>query len=134
MAKNTTIAWTHHTFNPWIGCTKVSMGCDNCYAETLDHRWGDDNWGKGKPRRITSDSNWRQPLAWNRAAANAGRIDKVFCGSMCDVMDDEAPAGGRERLWELIDQTPHLIWQLLTKRPHRYLRAMSASRPMWSSL
>jgi protein gp37 len=46
----------------------------------------------------------------------------VFCASLADVMDDEAPGGARERLWDLIDQTPNLIWQLLTKRPHRYHR------------
>lgn len=109
-------------FNAWIGCTAVSLGCDNCYAETLNHRWGNDNWGKGKERRVTSDSNWKQPLAWDKAAGKAGRIDKVFCASLADVMDDEAPEGVRERLWELIDNTPNLIWQLLTKRPHRYER------------
>lgn len=122
MGEVTKISWTDHTFNPWIGCTKVSPGCDNCYAETLNHRWGDDNWGKGKPRRMTSDSNWRQPLKWDRDAAQSGVKAKVFCASLADVMDDEAPEGGRERLWELIDRTPNLIWQLLTKRPHRYER------------
>jgi protein gp37 len=103
------------------------MGCDNCYAETLNHRWGSDNWGKGKPRRVTSDVNWRQPIAWNKSAQAAGRIDKVFCASLADVMDDEAPEGARERLWELIDKTPNLIWQLLTKRPHRYGKYLPAT-------
>ncbi len=60
----TTISWTDYTFNPWIGCTEVSPGCDNCYARTLDRRWGHDSWGKGKPRRLTSAANWRKPLAW----------------------------------------------------------------------
>jgi protein gp37 len=122
MGKETHIAWTDHTFNPWIGCTKVSPGCDHCYAETLNHRWGNSNWGKGQPRRVTSDANWKQPLAWNREAEAAGRKSTVFCASMADVMDDEAPEGARDRLWELIDKTPNLIWQLLTKRPHRYQR------------
>jgi protein gp37 len=122
MAEETSIAWTDHTFNPFIGCTKVSPGCDNCYAETLNHRWGHDNWGKGKVRRLTSDSNWREPLRWDRVAAKAAVRANVFCGSLCDVMDDEAPAGARDRLWELIDSTPNLFWQLLTKRPQRYMR------------
>lgn len=120
MGATTKIAWTDHTFNPWIGCTKVSAGCDHCYAETLNHRWGNDNWGKGKPRRLTSNSNWREPLKWNKAAEAAGIKAKVFCASLADVMDDEAPEGARERLWGLIDITPNLIWQLLTKRPQRY--------------
>lgn len=124
MAENTNISWTSHTHNPWIGCTKVSPGCDACYAETLNHRWGNDNWGKGKPRRLTADANWDKPRVWDHHAKKAGRIDKVFCGSMCDVMDDEAPEGARERLWELIDKTPNLYWQLLTKRPQRYVREL----------
>ena len=122
MGTETKIAWTMHTHNPWIGCTKVSPGCDHCYAETLNHRWGNDNWGKGKPRRTTSDANWKQPLRWNKAADAAGEKQMVFCASLADVMDDEAPEGQRERLWELIDSTPNLIWQLLTKRPQRYVR------------
>lgn len=122
MGETTKISWTDHTFNGWIGCTKVSPGCDNCYAETLNSRWGKDNWGKGKPRRTTADSNWHQPLKWDREAADQGIKAKVFCGSLCDVMDDESPHGMRERLWALIDHTPNLIWQLLTKRPHRYER------------
>ena len=68
MGEVTKISWTNHTFNPWIGCTKVSAGCDHCYAESLNHRWGNDNWGKGKPRRVTSESNWKEPLRWNKAA------------------------------------------------------------------
>jgi protein gp37 len=122
MGTETKISWCDHTHNPWIGCTKVSDGCDHCYAETLNHRWGNDNWGKGKPRRITSDANWKLPLKWDKEAYRLGRKDKVFCASLADVMDDEAPEGQRERLWELIDNTPNLIWQLLTKRPQRYVR------------
>jgi protein gp37 len=122
MGKETGISWTSHTFNPWWGCTKVSPGCDNCYAETLDARWGDPHWGKGVPRRIFGAKHWAEPLAWNAAAMRAGKSALVFCASMADVMDDEAPVGQRERLWELIDNTPNLIWQLLTKRPQRYMR------------
>lgn len=122
MGETTGIAWTDSTFNPWWGCTKVSPGCDHCYAETLDKRWGDPHWGKGVPRRVFGDKHWSEPLKWDRDAEAAGEIRKVFCASMADVMDDEAPAGQRERLWELIDNTPHLIWQLLTKRPLRYER------------
>lgn len=122
MGKTTGISWTDHTFNPWWGCTAVSAGCDHCYAEAFDKRVGGQHWGKGQPRRIMSDKYWAGPLAWNAIAQKAGVKAKVFCASMADVMDDEAPEGQRERLWKLIDQTPHLIWQLLTKRPHRYGR------------
>lgn len=120
MGEVTGISWTDHTFNPWWGCTKVSPGCDNCYAEAFDKRVGGSHWGKGEPRRTFGDKHWNEPLKWNRQAEKEGRKHLVFCASMADVMDDEAPEGARDRLWKLIDETPHLIWQLLTKRPQRY--------------
>lgn len=59
MAENTKIQWTDHTFNPWIGCTKVSPGCDHCYAEHLMDGWlGRVKWGPGQPRKRTSAANW----------------------------------------------------------------------------
>lgn len=99
----------------------MSPACDNCYAREFAKRLGY-GWGKGVPRRTFGDKHWAEPLAWNRAAQAAGNPAYVFCASMADVMDDEAPEGQRERLWDLIDHTPWLIWQLLTKRPHRYAR------------
>lgn len=127
MGKETGISWTNHTFNPWWGCTKVSPGCDFCYAEAFDKRVGGAHWGKGAPRREFGDKHWNEPLKWNRDAEKAGKPAMVFCASMADIMDDEAPEGARERLWKLIDDTPHLIWQLLTKRPHRYERYLPAT-------
>lgn len=120
MGIETAISWTNHTFNPWWGCTKVSDGCDNCYAEGLDKRIGGDHWGPGKPRREFGEKHWNEPLKWNELARAAGRPSLVFCASMADIMDGEAPFGARKRLWELIDRTPQLIWQLLTKRPQFY--------------
>ena len=122
MGKTTSISWTDCTYNPWWGCTKVSDACDHCYSEALAKRCGYDIWGKGKPRLTLSDKNWAQPLRWDAEAAREGKTVRVFSGSMCDVMDDEAPDGQRDRLWELINATPHLTWQLLTKRPQRFSR------------
>ncbi len=127
MGEHTSIAWTDRTFNPWWGCTKVSPGCDHCYAESWDARFAGNHWGKGMARREFGDKHWNEPLRWNRLAEKAGAPLKVFCGSMCDVMDDEAPKGARERLWGIIDATPHLTWQLLTKRPQRYARYLPHS-------
>jgi protein gp37 len=121
MGEKTAISWTDATYNPWWLCTEVSPGCDNCYARELAKRWGY-GWGKGVPRRTFGDKHWNEPLKWDRRAKEDGTKTKVFCASMADIMDDEAPEGQRERLWELIDNTPNLIWQLLTKRPQRYLR------------
>lgn len=120
MGEVTEIAWTDSTHNAWIGCTKISPGCKFCYAEKGNHRWGHDNWGPGKPRQVLTDAYWRKPLGWNKRAALAKRRHLVFCSSQADVMDDEAPEGQRERLWELIRQTPNLTWLLLTKRPENW--------------
>jgi protein gp37 len=79
------------------------------------------------PRRVFGDKHWAEPLKWNKDAQAKGGRHKVFCASMADVMDDEAPEGQRERLWDLINQTPYLIWQLLTKRPQRYSRYLPKS-------
>ncbi len=68
MAENSKIEWTDATFNPWEGCQKVGPGCDNCYAEARNARFGGGtapNWGPGAPRRRTSPANWRKPLQWN---------------------------------------------------------------------
>lgn len=137
MADETAIDWTDHTFNPWWGCTEVHgpggqpSECDGCYARTQSIRygWSDEGnsgpalWGPTAARRFLSDANWRKPLAWDRAAAEAGRPALVFCGSFCDVFEARQDLDEqRARLWELIEETPNLIWQLLTKRPEHVLR------------
>ncbi len=119
MAENSKIEWCDSTFNPWIGCTKVSPGCDHCYAETLmDKRMHVVQWGQGRKR--TSAANWRQPLAWERGHSDFmtlhNRRQRVFCASLADVFDNEAPAVWRAELFALIGLTPHLDWLLLTKR------------------
>lgn len=115
MGAKTGIEWCDHTFNPWIGCTHAGPGCDHCYAERMSGRFGV-TWGPGQTRKITSAANWRQPLVWDRKAARDGMRRRVFCASLADVFDHEAPDEWRERLWSLIDATPHLDWLLLTKR------------------
>ena len=116
MAENSAIEWTDHTFNPWVGCQKVSPGCDHCYAETLmDHRWKRVEWGPDGERVRTK--NWSGPRKWNREAGERGERARVFCASLADVFDNKAPEGAREDLWQLISETPNLDWLLLTKRP-----------------
>ena len=123
MAKDSAIEWTHHTFNPWWGCTKVSPGCKHCYAETWARRVGQDVWGPRAPRRELSDSYWREPIAWNAAAVRHGERHRVFCASMADVFEDRRDLDAkRERLWRLIAATPQLDWLLLTKRPQNVER------------
>lgn len=145
--KNTKIEWTDHTFNPWIGCTRVSPGCLNCYAETQDQlRFSKtlpgcskeapvSHWGKGAPRYRTKAANWEEPVKWNREAAaeymrlahqtGAGEVIKfarprVFCASLADWLDEEVPVEWLADLLDLIRRTPMLDWLLLTKRPENW--------------
>jgi protein gp37 len=125
--KNSHIEWTDHTFNPWEGCTKVSPGCANCYAETRNKRWNaGKNWGPGAPRRRTSASNWNEPVKWNREAEATGTRPRVFCASLADWLDDEVPIEWLADLLVLIHKTPHLDWLLLTKRPENWKSRMEA--------
>lgn len=142
MAKDTKIEWATHTFNPWVGCTKVSPACDHCYAERWANRCGMVKWGAHESRVRTSVSNWKQPLKWNRKAqieqsawdgfkkSNPGLTDeqliadgfikpkrpRVFCASLADVFDNAVPNEWRADLFALIAATPNLYWLLLTKR------------------
>jgi protein gp37 len=147
MGDTTKIQWTHHTFNPWIGCTKVHAGCANCYAEVSPPaNFRGIRWGVGQPRQMTGPDNWNKPLKWARAAAKAQERRRVFCASLADVLDVEAPPGAQERLWELIRRTARvglngewtsnhlgafgLDWLLLTKRPERWALIPEDVRPL----
>ena len=130
MSDTTLIAWTDHTFNPWMGCTKVSAGCAHCYAEALTtNRMGRRLWGDSAPRQVTK-SPWAHIKQWERAAAEgqagilgAGRPHLVFLGSLMDWAEDRPDLSEpRGRMWEVIRCSPHLHFQLLTKRPENIRR------------
>lgn len=108
------IEWTDHTFNPWVGCTKISPACDHCYAEGWAKRSGRVQWGE--ERRRTTPAYWRQPLKWNADCAREAVRKRVFCASLADIFDNEVPTEWRADLFRLIRATPHLDWLLLTKR------------------
>lgn len=116
--KSSKIAWTDHTFNPWWGCARVSPGCRFCYAESFAKRTGHAVWGDEAERRHFGDGHWNEPRKWDREAEAAGRPALVFCASMADVFEDRVDLlEDRFRLFDLIAETPHLVWLLLTKRP-----------------
>ena len=122
MGRFSGIEWTHHTFNPWWGCSKVSPACAHCYAEAWAKRVGMALWGEESPRRFFGDQHWKQPVLWDRAAAAAGERHRVFAASMADVFEDRLDlVPHRARLFELIQATPNLDWLLLTKRPELIL-------------
>jgi protein gp37 len=124
MSTSQSIPCVHYSFNPWWGCTRLSAGCDHCYAATLDARVGGDHWGPDSARRTFGEKYWARPLKWSAEAGAAGVRDRVLCASMADVFDANAPPGQLERLWALIRRTPHLDWLLLTKRPGRIGRSL----------
>jgi len=138
MAQNSKIEWTSHTFNPWRGCTKVSAGCKNCYAEAMSKRSPKilGIWGDGGTRVPAAESYWKQPLKWNvcrfqcslcggwnhpnsTICAKKGCVGteanfvfvkrpRVFCASLADVFEDRP---------ELIDPR-HRLMQLIESTPN----------------
>lgn len=126
MGETTGIEWTDHTFNPWLGCSKVSPACAHCYAEVnravvvAEQRVNAPLWGPDSARLKTSESYWKQPYKWNRDALAAGVRRRVFCASLADVFEDRRDLDAhRADLFRAIYDTPHLDWLLLTKRPEK---------------
>ena len=115
MAENTKISWADHTFNAWLGCTKVSPACDHCYAERWAKTYGKADLWQGRRQR-TTPHNWNFPVKWNAKAEKEGIRYRVFCNSLADVFDNEVPEEWRHDLFRLIRATPNLDWLLLTKR------------------
>lgn len=115
MAATTKISWCDHTFNPWVGCERISPACDSCYAATWAKRAGHPELWQGERRRTTRE-NWKQPLKWDAAARAAGKRVRVFCASLADVFDNAVPMEWRVDLFELIGKTTNIDWLLLTKR------------------
>jgi protein gp37 len=116
MSTNSAIEWTDATWNPVTGCSKVSAGCTNCYAERLSHRfkWTDKPWNaayaaenvKLHPERLEEPLRWRKPR-------------KVFVNSMSDLFHEQVPFEFIARVFDIMAQTPEHTYQILTKRPAR---------------
>lgn len=119
MAKVTNISWCDSTFNPVVGCDRISPACDNCYAASWALRAGHPELWLGERRR-TTDANWRKPLQWQREHqqffAQHGRRRRVFCASLADVFDNKWERQWRRDLFSLVYMTPDLDWLVLTKR------------------
>lgn len=131
MGEHTFVEWCHATINLWWGCTKVSAGCANCYAEAIATRWDKKLWGPGA-RRERKKGAEKLARKLERRAVREGRRLRVFCGSMSDWLDPEVPAEWLADLLALIESTPHLDWLLLTKRPELWrerLEAAANARP-----
>jgi len=108
VAKKSKIEWTDATWNPWYGCQKISQGCKNCYMYRDMKRTPFD------PDVVTrSKTKFNDPMKWKEPL-------KVFTCSWSDFFIEEADEWRAEAL-QIIAQTPHLTYQILTKRPERVL-------------
>jgi len=125
MGDKTGIQWTDATVNFWWGCTKVGPGCDHCYAETLDARFGGAHWGLNAPRKkIKSALSLirkldREHAEWSRSLSDLGIVERrrrVFTQSMSDLFDLEAPVEWFEEAWIEINRARCLSIQIVTKR------------------
>ena len=118
MSNHTTIEWTNTTWNPVTGCTKVSPGCDNCYAETIANRFaGGPAFPKGfevmvRPDKVNDPLRWRKPR-------------KVFVNSMSDLFHDKVPDEWLADIFAVMATAQRHTFQVLTKRHGRMKSIMS---------
>jgi protein gp37 len=109
------IEWTDSTWNPVTGCTKISAGCANCYAEALTKRfkhWGDFSNIKIHSDRLSIPTRWQKPR-------------KVFVNSMSDLFHDRVPTAFIKSVFKVMNETPRHTFQVLTKRPDRAIELAS---------
>ncbi|TLM78184.1 phage Gp37/Gp68 family protein [Microbulbifer harenosus] len=130
MASMSKIEWTEQTWNPVTGCTKVSPGCKHCYAETLSKRlraMGTPGYEKKfseinlLPERLTQPLERKKPTMY-------------FVNSMSDLFHEEVPFEYIDKVFEVITQTPHHIYQILTKRSERmrdYFKNRTVPKNAW---
>lgn len=133
MGENSKISWTHHTWNPWWGCARVSPGCEHCYAETFAKRTGHAVWGRTAPRRFLADP-FRALAKMQHKAHHAGERHRVFIASMADIFEAHPEPEVRARqdairaeLWALVPSLTSLDLLLLTKRPQNVREMVPAA-------
>lgn len=125
MAETTGISWTDHTANFWMGCQRVSPGCEHCYAETLvTGRMGLPVWGPPKTTtRQRAKAVWKEVPRWNEAARRDGVRRRMFVSSLADIFEDHpVVAPWRAEALDLLARCTSLDVQLLTKRPENIRR------------
>lgn len=100
------IEWTQHTWNPIAGCTKISAGCQNCYAENMAKRFGGEDGFKLTlhPEKLDIPLKRKKPTTY-------------FVCSMSDLFHDNVPFEYIDHIWAIMALTPHHTYQVLTKRP-----------------
>jgi protein gp37 len=151
MSEQTKISWCDSTLNFWEGCTKVSPGCQFCYAEARDKRFtGGKLWGKGAARR-KSKSAVKDAFKYNRkpwicdycgeacpsqdhhpCAERKGRTSfhkrRIFSLSLGDWLDNEVPIEWLAEMLDTIRQCDQVTWMLCTKRLENFFPRMDSAR------
>lgn len=123
------IEWTEQTWNPTVGCTKISAGCKHCYAETMAKRlqaMGTPGYENGfalqlLPQRLQDPLKRKKPTVY-------------FVNSMSDLFHERIPDSYIDQVFEVIGKTPHHTYQILTKRAARmarYFKQKAAPRNAW---
>ncbi|RVT96307.1 phage Gp37/Gp68 family protein [Rhodovarius crocodyli] len=115
MAESSAISWTDATWNPWIGCTRISPACDHCYAADWAKRHKKEDLWEGRLHR-TSVQTWTLPRRLERQAVKDGRRIRCFVASLSDFFDNQADPAWREEAWAVMRATPHVDFLVLTKR------------------
>jgi len=122
----TKIEWTDYTWNPWWGCTKIALECQNCYAARLASRGlhsvhagvaVKSEWSGLITR--SSPAVWKAPFKYRHGA-------RVFTCSMSDFWHERVPLEWLDEALDVIQATPHLTYQILTKRPANLPRKLTA--------
>jgi protein gp37 len=111
MSDKTKIKSVNHTQNFWIGCSKLTEGCAHCYAEAMHKVF------KWTPNfsTLALTKTWKDPGKWQRKAVSRGEVEIVFGNSLGDFFHPHADKW-RPAAWEIIRNTPNVLWRLTTKR------------------
>lgn len=133
MGDKSAIEWTEATWNPTVGCSRISSGCQNCYAEVTAHR-GLAPQHRGLTKMVNGHPTWtgeirfvesalHHPLRWRRPR-------RVFVNSMSDLFHDGVEDTWIEQIFQVMARAPQHTFQILTKRPERMLEWVTRARPV----
>lgn len=140
MGDRSSIEWTDATWNPLIGCSRVSAGCEHCYAERFASRFSDEGYRyHGIARRSPAGPRWTgkvrlveelldKPLRWKRPR-------RIFVNSMSDLFHENVPDLWIDRVFAVMALAPHHTFLVLTKRPEQmqgYLRTAERASMIWN--
>jgi protein gp37 len=136
MGERTKIEWTDSTWNPVTGCTKVSIGCDNCYAHVLAHGRLAETYSKRLPV-VQTPTNVADPFAVRLWPERLNQPEKwkdpsmIFVNSMSDLFHVDVPESYVRQIFEVMLRADWHVYQVLTKRPSRAVRFFDRNRDLF---